>query len=170
MTGQLCDCYSGLQTFCRRSTRTDYCMLETSAFYRNDARDSDGSISLSEVISALSFALDLTEGAVWGHALRSCLLGMRIADEIGLPDEKRSSLYFALLLKDVGCSSNASRMCEIVGGDDRAMKAAAKLEDWTKPHKAKLSTLKLLWGNVLPEAKTFDRIARIIRIGVTQHK
>jgi len=102
-------------------------MLETSAFYRNDARDSDGSISLSEVISALSFALDLTEGAVWGHALRSCLLGMRIADEIRLPEEKRSSLYFALLLKDVGWSSNATRMCEI------------------------------------------DRIARIIRNGVTQH-
>ncbi|RSL15722.1 putative nucleotidyltransferase with HDIG domain [Edaphobacter aggregans] len=97
-------------------------MLETSAFYRNDARDSDGSISLSEVISALSFALDLTEGAVWGHALRSCLLGMRIADEIRLPQEKRSSLYFALLLKDVGWSSNASRMCRIVG-DDHVVKA-----------------------------------------------
>src|SRR5579871_1593135 len=126
MTGQLCDCYSGLQTFCRRSTRTDYCMLETSACFQNDARDSDGSISLSEVISALSFALDLTEGAVWGHALRSCLLGMRIADEIGLPDEKRRSLYFALLLKDVGWSSNATRMGQI------------------------------------------DRIARIVRNGVTQ--
>ena len=102
-------------------------MLETSACFQNDARDSDGSISLSEVISALSFALDLTEGAVWGHALRSCLLGMRIADEIGLPDEKRRSLYFALLLKDVGWSSNATRMGQI------------------------------------------DRIARIVRNGVTQH-
>lgn len=145
-------------------------MVQTSASFRKDDRDSDSSISLSEVISALSFALDLTEGAVWGHALRSCLLGMRIADEIKLPDEKRSSLYFALLLKDVGCSSNASRMCEIVGGDDRAVKAWTKLEDWTKPHKSRLSTLKLLWGNVLPEAGPLDRIARIIRIGVTQHK
>ncbi len=145
-------------------------MLETSASFRNDARDSDGSISLSEVISALSFALDLTEGAVWGHALRSCLLGMRIADEIRLPEDKRSSLYFALLLKDVGCSSNASRMCQIVGGDDRVMKAGTKLEDWTRPHRPILSTLKLLWDNVLPEAGPLDRIARIIRIGVTQHR
>src|ERR1700722_5958165 len=102
-------------------------MVQTSASFRKDDRDKDSSISLSEVISALSFALDLTEGAVWGHALRSCLLGMRIADEIRLPEEKRSSLYFALLLKDVGWSSNATRMCEI------------------------------------------DRIARIIRNGVTQH-
>ncbi len=145
-------------------------MVQTSASFRKDDRDREDSISLSEVISALSFALDLTEGAVWGHALRSCLLGMRIADEIGLADEKRSSLYFALLLKDVGCSSNASRMCEIVGGDDRAVKAGAKLEDWTKPHKPRLSTLKLLWNNVLPGAGPLNRIARIIRIGATQHK
>ncbi len=34
---------------------------------------------LSEIISALSFAIDLTEGAVPGHALRTCVLGMRIA-------------------------------------------------------------------------------------------
>ena len=34
--------------------------------------------SLPEILSALSFALDLTEGAVPGHALRSCLLGMRL--------------------------------------------------------------------------------------------
>jgi putative nucleotidyltransferase with HDIG domain len=145
-------------------------MVQTSASFRKDDRDSDSSISLSEVISALSFALDLTEGAVWGHALRSCLLGMRIADEIKLSDEKRSSLYFALLLKDVGCSSNASRMCEIVGGDDRAVKAGAKLEDWTKPHRPKLSTLKMLWGNVLPEAGPLDRIARIFRMGMAQRR
>ena len=34
--------------------------------------------SLPEILSALSFALDLTEGAVPGHALRCCLLGMRL--------------------------------------------------------------------------------------------
>jgi putative nucleotidyltransferase with HDIG domain len=133
-----------LPALCRNGIR----MVQTSASFRKNGRDSNESISLSEVISALSFALDLTEGAVWGHALRSCLLGMRIADEIELPDEKRSSLYFALLLKDVGCSSNASRMCEIAGGDDRAMKAAAKLERLTKSQKPKRSALKLQWENV----------------------
>ena len=65
------------------------------------------SVSLSEIISALSVALDLTEGAVSGHALRTCLLGMRLADEAQLSLDARRSLYYALLLKDVGCSSNA---------------------------------------------------------------
>ena len=70
---------------------------------------------------------------------------MRIAAEEKLPSDQTSGLYFALLLKDIGCSSNASRMCQIVGGDDRAMKAGVKLEDWSRPHKPNLSTLKLLW-------------------------
>ena len=56
-------------------------MVQTSASFRRGTQDVDGSISLSEIISALSYALDLTEGAVHGHALRSCLLGMRIAEE-----------------------------------------------------------------------------------------
>jgi putative nucleotidyltransferase with HDIG domain len=145
-------------------------MLETSASFRNDLQDCDHSISLSEIISALSYALDLTEGAVQGHALRSCLLGMRIAAEAKLPNQQTSSLYFALLLKDVGCSSNASRICQIVGGDDRAMKAGAKYEDWTRPHRPSLTAAKLLWNNVLPERGPAARIARILRIGATQHR
>ena len=36
-------------------------------------------ILLSEVIGALSYALDLTEGEPPGHAQRSCLIGMRLA-------------------------------------------------------------------------------------------
>ena len=144
-------------------------MIQTSSSFQPDLLD-DGSISLPEVISALSFALDLTEGAVHGHALRSCLLGMRIAEEAQLPSDLRSSLYYALMLKDIGCSSNASRMCQIVGGDDRAVKAGVKYEDWTKPHKPSLSTLRLLWNNVLPDSGPAARVARIIRIGATQHK
>ena len=119
-------------------------MVQTSASFRRGAQDVDGSISLSEIISALSYALDLTEGAVHGHALRSCLMGMRIAEEAKLPSDQTSGLYFALLLKDIGCSSNASRLSQIVGGDDRAIKAGIRFEDWTKPHRPNLSTLKLL--------------------------
>ena len=43
-------------------------------------------ILVSEILSALSFALDLTEGQPMGHSVRSCVLGMRIAHEIGVPE------------------------------------------------------------------------------------
>jgi len=128
-------------------------------------------ISLAEILSALSYALDLTEGAVPGHALRSCLLGMRIAEELRLPAGERADLYYALLLKDIGCSSNAARLCQIIGGgDERQVKAGVKLEDWTRPGRPKASTLRLLWTSVLPDAGALRRVAGIAHIGLTQHR
>jgi hypothetical protein len=79
-------------------------------------------LRMSDLISALSLALDLTEGQPMGHAVKSCLLGMRLAEILHLSVESRSDLYYALLLKDAGCSSNAARMYEIFGGDERAAK------------------------------------------------
>jgi putative nucleotidyltransferase with HDIG domain len=145
-------------------------MIQTSAAFRRDTQGLDGSISLSEIISALSYALDLTEGAVHGHALRSCLLGMRIAEEAELPSDQTSSLYFALLLKDIGCSRNARRVSQVMSGEDPAAKAVLNSEDWTRPHKPSLSTLKLLWNNVLPEEGPVARAARFVRNGVTRYQ
>ena len=63
-----------------------------------------GTIRLSSVLSALSYALDLPEGHPSGHASRTCLIGMRLVRELGLGVEARSTLFYALLLKDAGCS------------------------------------------------------------------
>ena len=127
--------------------------------------------SLPAIISALSFALDLTEGAVPGHALRCCLLGMRLAKELGFSGAELADLYHALLLKDVGCSSNAARMCQIIGGgDDRAVKSGIKLEDWTQPHKPSLSAMQLLWKTVAPESGPLRKFGRIVKIALTQHR
>jgi hypothetical protein len=40
--------------------------------------ESSGHVKQSEVLAGLSYALDLTEGQRPGHAVRSCLIGMRI--------------------------------------------------------------------------------------------
>jgi putative nucleotidyltransferase with HDIG domain len=122
-------------------------------------------IYLSEILSALSFALDLTEGAVPGHSVRSCLIGMRLAKKLRLSNAEMQSLYYALMLKDIGCSSNAARMCEIIGGDDRAIKSGVKLFDWTQIN---VASFKLLWQNVLPEGTALERMGRIAKIGMTR--
>ncbi len=88
-------------------------------------------VRLSEVISALSYALDLTEGQPEGHSVRTCLIGMRIGREIGLDAEARSSLFYALLLKDAGCSSNSAATCELFGADDHTVKRTWKTVDWS---------------------------------------
>jgi hypothetical protein len=130
-----------------------------------------GAPTLAEIISALSFALDLTEGAVPGHALRCCLLGMRLGRELGFSDVMLADLYHALLMKDIGCSSNAARMCQIIGGgDERAAKSGVKLEDWTKPHRPSLSAVRLLWQSVLPGQTPIKKIGRMVQIALTQHQ
>ena len=124
-------------------------------------------IALSEVISALSFALDLTEDAVPGHALRSCLLGMRIGSAMGLSDLELGTLYYALLLKDIGCSSNAARMCQILGGDDRSAKRRVKTVDWTR---ISLDGLKLAWCNALPDSAPWRRAMRVVELGIGRER
>ena len=39
---------------------------------------------------------------------------------------ERDDLYYTLLLKDLGCSSNAARICELYQADDRAFKQGYK--------------------------------------------
>ena len=87
-------------------------------------------VRLSEVLAGLSYALDLTEGQRPGHAVRTCLIGMRLADEIRLTRDQRSALFYALLMKDLGCSSNAARFAALFGADDHRLKADVKLVDW----------------------------------------
>jgi hypothetical protein len=93
-------------------------------------------IRLSDVISALSYALDITEGQPMGHAVRSCAIGMRIGEEIGLDGQARSSLFYALLLKDAGCSSNAAKLSALFGADDFELKRARKLTNHLRPFEA----------------------------------
>lgn len=124
-------------------------------------------LALSEVISALSFALDLTEDAVPGHAIRSCLLGMRIGAALSLNNQQMGDLYYALLLKDIGCSSNAARMCNILGGDDRTAKRRVKTVDWTR---ISLEGLKLAWQNALPGASPWRKAARVLRLGLEREQ
>ncbi len=100
---------------------------------RNDGRRAaqDGTVRLSEVVAALSHALDLTEGQPMGHSVRTTMIGMRIGTMLGLSEEQRSGLFYGLLLKDLGCSANASRMTALFGADDRLLKHAHKLTDWS---------------------------------------
>jgi HD-GYP domain-containing protein (c-di-GMP phosphodiesterase class II) len=77
-----------------------------------------GALKLSELIGSLSYALDITEGQPPGHCVRCCWIGTHIGRQIGLPEDQLWALYYTLLLKDLGCSSNAARICELYMTDD----------------------------------------------------
>ena len=120
--------------------------------------------SFAEILSSLSYALDLTSGHPMGHAQRACLIGVRLGADLGLPSDSLSSLYFALLLKDSGCSSNAARMYEIFGSDDLAAKRASRVVDWSNL----LEAAKYAAANTLPEGTFLARAHRMFHIATHQ--
>jgi HD-GYP domain-containing protein (c-di-GMP phosphodiesterase class II) len=84
--------------------------------------DRAGVLRLSELMSAFSYALDLTEGQPEGHCMRSCWIGVHIGQQAGLAPAELRELYYTILLKDLGCSSNAARIAELYQIDDRQFK------------------------------------------------
>lgn len=121
-------------------------------------------VRVSEVISALSYALDLTEGQPEGHSVRTCLIGMRIGREIGLDAQARSSLFYALLLKDAGCSSNSAATCELFGADDHTVKQTWKTVDWS----SRWASLGHVVRNVRPGASVVSKARQVL--GFTKHE
>ncbi len=124
-------------------------------------------VRASEVISALSYALDLTEGQTMGHTLQTCLVGMRLARAITLPDTQQADLYYALLLKDAGCSSNASKLFHIMGTDEIKAKGNLKDKDWTRNS---LDSVKYAFDHVATNKPLIERLRTLLRVAASQQK
>lgn len=114
-------------------------------------------VRLSEVLAALSHALDVTEGQPRGHAERTCLIAMRIADELGVDAATRASLHHAALLKDAGCSSNAAKIAALYGDDDQAVKRDRKVVDHLRP----AEQLRHLARHVAPGGSPARKVVRL---------
>ena len=114
-------------------------------------------VKLSSILSSLSYALDLTEGHPRGHTSRSCPIGMRIARALGLPAEDQSDLFYALLLKDAGCSSNSARVFQLFGGDDQVAKRGVWMRDWRKLREQ----IAYVLDYAEPEGKFLERFRRL---------
>jgi HD-GYP domain-containing protein (c-di-GMP phosphodiesterase class II) len=134
-------------------------VAEPGSFLAQDSAN-DPAIRLSEVISAMSYALDVTGGQPENHAVRSCIIGLRVATELGLCSDERDALFYTLLLKDLGCSSNAARMCALFQADDRSVKQHIRLIDWT----SQLTTARFSLGHANPGARFDQRLLAILGI------
>lgn len=119
-------------------------------------------IRLSEVLSALTYALDLTEGQPEGHAIRTTMIGMTVADHMDLTPEQRSALFYALLLKDLGCSSNAAKVTYLFAGDDHRIKYRLKTVNWSNLVSAGLYVLR----NAGEGKNLLGRTWQVVRLGL----
>ena len=67
-------------------------------------------IRSADLLGAFSLASDLATGLHTEHGARSCYIGMHIAQEMELPLNQRTDLYYAELLKDAGCTTYTSQL------------------------------------------------------------
>jgi HD-GYP domain-containing protein (c-di-GMP phosphodiesterase class II) len=118
------------------------------------------SVALGDVIAALSYALDITEGQPEGHSTKSCLIAMKIAEVIHLPSADRSALFYGALLKDSGCSSNAAKVCSLFGADDREIKQSFKINDLRN----KSAAISYMIRNVAPDRSPLARAAKLVSL------
>ena len=76
----------------------------------------------AELLAVLSLGADLGLGQPMEHVLRECLIAMRLAEQIGLDEKARATVYYTALLTWVGCHVDAYEQAKWFG-DDLAFKS-----------------------------------------------
>lgn len=85
--------------------------------------DRNQGVRLSELVASLSLATDVGMGQPMDHALRTCLLALGAARELGLSEEECREVYYLALLRFVGCNAHAQTDALESGGDEIAFRA-----------------------------------------------
>src|SRR4051794_34386238 len=89
----------------------------------------DDPVRLAELVALMSLGADLGLNQPMEHALRQCLLALRIAERLGLGQDERGALYYVGLLAWVGCHIDAYEQAKWFG-DDIRMKGDIRLTDF----------------------------------------
>jgi HD-GYP domain-containing protein (c-di-GMP phosphodiesterase class II) len=104
-------------------------------------------VRLAELVAALSLGVDLGFGQPMEHMLRQCLIALRIAERIGLDEQRRADVYYTALLVGVGCHSDAHEQAKWFG-DDIALKSDKYDHEFRSLRAAAAGMRRLGSGNV----------------------
>ena len=117
----------------------------------------------TEVLAALSVAIDLGLGQPAEHMLRSALLASRLADRLGVTREERATAYYSTLTMWIGCHADSHEYARWFG-DDIAVRHNAYLVDWSGLPYARFLLGNVARGESLPQrARTMAQLFRDTR-------
>ena len=94
-------------------------------------------VRLNELLATLSLATDLGLGQPMEHVIRTCLIAVRLGEASGASTAELSTIYYAALLRFVGCTADAHEAAARVGGDEIAFAESlaplvmAEVPEWT---------------------------------------
>jgi HD-GYP domain-containing protein (c-di-GMP phosphodiesterase class II) len=81
------------------------------------AADTTVVLRQSEILAAVSLAIDLGLGQPMEHMLRSALLALRLADRLGLEEPRRANIYYANLIAWIGCHADSFELAGLFTDD-----------------------------------------------------
>lgn len=84
--------------------------------------DAQPTVRLAELVASLSLGIDLGFGQPMEHVLRQCRISLQLCESLGLDEHERVAVYYAALLINVGCHTDAHEQARWFG-DDIAMKS-----------------------------------------------
>src|SRR2546428_9180132 len=79
-------------------------------------------VSRCEVVASLSLAADIGMGQPTGQSLRTCLLALGVAREMGLGEPDLQDIFYLSLLRFVGCNAHAEHDAAVTGGNEMAFR------------------------------------------------
>ena len=90
--------------------------------------DGKGVVRLADVMAALSMATDLGMGQPAEHAMRTCIVAMRLGDALGFDDADLRDVYYESLLRYIGCNADTAWAASVLG-DEMALRTEIALVD-----------------------------------------
>ena len=107
-------------------------------------------LRLADILAALSVVTDLGHGQAPETAMRVCVVATRLAERLGLSVVDRSNIYFASLLRHIGCTAYAHEEAQLFGGDEIAARAAVATRDMGDPKQALSFTFTAVGAHLNP--------------------
>jgi HD-GYP domain-containing protein (c-di-GMP phosphodiesterase class II) len=89
-------------------------------------------LRLADLLAGLSIVADMGYGFPVGHAMRSCLIGVALARQLGFAEHEVADAFYTSLLSHIGCVGFSHEMSVAFGDEFVANRAGAKT-NFTKP-------------------------------------
>jgi HD-GYP domain-containing protein (c-di-GMP phosphodiesterase class II) len=97
--------------------------------------DAGNRVRLAELIAALSLASDLAIGEPMEHALRRCLIAVRLGHALGLAEDELTTIYDLALLRSIGCTAEQHAIGRRFG-DEQPLAHRYARTDFGRPREA----------------------------------